>query len=372
MFLSDTGDSLGFPERFFVINYSEREIFMKVKKIAALLLCSVMAVSLMTGCGGIKKETAVATFDDTNISLGTANFAARLQQASSDDFYVMYFGEEVWSSDLYGSGTTMEDELKTGVMDSFQEMYLLQAHMDEYGVSISEEEKEAITKAASDFIAANDQKALDALGAEQAIVEEYLTLLTIQSKMYQEIIAGADTNISDAEANTGTYSYVTVSKTAASEEDGETESGETVLADVASTVNLFLTEARAGGLETAAEKYGYTVEEGTFTAEDEYLEEAVLAALNALEEGAVSDVIDTEEEYYVVRLNAKTDAAATEETRASLVEERQTALYDETIEGWKEEHTWTVDEKVWGTVAFDNLFTTIEESTEELEETTEQ
>ena len=40
----------------------------------------------------------------------------------------------------------------------------------------------------------------------------------------------------------------------------------------------------------------------------------VLTALQGLDEGEVSDVIDTDTDYYVVRLDEKTDADATETT----------------------------------------------------------
>ena len=115
---------------------------MREKKMAASLLCGVMAASLLAGCGEVDKSAVVATFDDTEVSLGVANFAARLQQASYDDFYAAYFGNSVWDSDLYGDGTTMEDEVKSGVLDSLFESYTLRAHAGEYGIEITDEEKD--------------------------------------------------------------------------------------------------------------------------------------------------------------------------------------------------------------------------------------
>ena len=88
---------------------------MKRTRAAVLLLGGVMAASVFAGCGEVDKDAVVATFDDTEVSLGLANFAARLQQASYDDFYTAYFGESVWSTDLYGNGSTMQDEIKSGV-----------------------------------------------------------------------------------------------------------------------------------------------------------------------------------------------------------------------------------------------------------------
>lgn len=347
---------------------------MKRKKIAAFMLSGVMMASVLTGCGGVNKDQVVATFDETEVKLGIANFAARFQQASYDDFYVAYFGEDVWSSDMYGNGTTMESSVKDEVIQNLYDMYVLEAHMSEYGIELTEEEKSAMETAAKDFVAANDRDALEALGADEEIVYEFLELTTIQNKMYQAIIAEADTNVTDEEANTSAYSYVTVAKTVYNEEDGSyVEYTDEDLADIKATADEFAEEAQQTSLEEAAEQYAYTVETDTFTAEDTDLEQAVLTALESLEEGEVSAVIDTESEYYVVRLDAKTDADATEDTRQKIISERQSTLYQEVLEGFKADHTWTVDEKVWAKVTFDNLFTTVVESTEEAPvETTEE
>lgn len=345
---------------------------MKTGKFTALLLSGVLAASVLTGCSSINKNEALATFDGETVSLGVANFAARLQQASYDEFYVAYFGEEVWSSDLYGNGTTMEANLKDGVIESLQEMYILKEHMKDYGIDLSEEEKTAIAAVASDFVAANDRDALDALGADQEIVEEYLTLVTIQTKMHEAIIADADTNVSDEEANTSAYSYVQISKTTYTDAEGNSaEYTEEELSQLSKTVALFATEAKSDSLENAAEKYEYTLSSGTFTAEDDTLDEAVLTALKGLAEGEVSGVIDTDSDYYVLRLDAVTDEEATETTRESIISQRQSDLYDEVLSGWKEEHEWVVDDKVWAKVTFDNLFTTVQEGTEAPAESTE-
>ncbi len=346
---------------------------MRGKRIAALLLSGVMAASMLTGCGSVDKNAVVATLDDKEITLGVANFAARLTQAQYDDFYVSYFGEEIWQSDLYGDGSTTEDYTKSDVMSSLQDMYVLQAHMDDYGVTITEEEQTAISEAAAAFISSNSQEALDALGATQEIVEEYLTLVTTQYKMYAAIIEDADTNVSDEEANMSAYSYVRVSTTTYTDADGNsveyTEEEQDALAD---TMAGFVTDARKNTLETTAEALGYSVYTGTFSADDTTLDEAVLTALKGLEEGEIADLINTGSYYYIVRLDAKTDAAATESNRQSIIEQRQSDLYTEVLDGWIEASEWTVDEKVWEQVTFDNLFTTIEPSTEtETAETTE-
>lgn len=343
---------------------------MRVKKIAALLLSSIIAVSALTGCG-VNKDAVVATLDDKEISLGVANFAARLQQAQNDDFYVSYFGENVWSTDMYGTGETMEDTTKASVLLAMQEMYTLQTHMADYSVSLSDEESNKIAEAAAAFMNANEADAVEALGATEEIVKEYLTLLTVQNKMYNAIVADVDTEVSDEEANTSAYSYVSISKTSYTDEEGNAvEYTEEEKEALYAKVKVFLTEAKEQGLETAAENYGYTVNTGTFAADTTTLDESVFTALQELKaEGDFSNVVENDSMYYVLRLDAVTDAEATEEHRQEIIEQRKSDLYSEVIGGWEEASEWTVDEKVWESVTFDNLFTIVEPTTESVDAT---
>lgn len=339
---------------------------MNTKKFTALLLSGVMAASVLAGCGGIDKDAVVATLDGQEIKLGVANFAARLQQAQYDDFYTAYFGEDVWNSDPYGNGATMQDNLKDSVIGSIEDMYVLKNHMDDYGVALSEEDQTAIKTAAADFMSVNTDDALEAMGATEDIVEEYLTLVTIQTRMREAIIVDADTNVSDEEANTSDYSYVVISKTSYKDADGNTvDYTDEEKADLADTVKKFQSAATTVTLEDAADEFGYTVSTGSFASDNTTLDADVLAALQGLtEEGQVSDVVETDSSYYVLRLDTITDADKTEQHRQEIIGNRQSELYSKVLQGYKDEAEWVLNEKVWKTVTFDNLFTTTVESTE--------
>lgn len=339
---------------------------MNTKKFTALLLSGVMAASVLAGCGGIDKDAVVATLDGQEIKLGVANFAARLQQAQYDDFYTAYFGEDVWNSDPYGNGATMQDNLKDSVIGSIEDMYVLKNHMDDYGVALSEEDQTAIKTAAADFMSVNTDDALEAMGATEDIVEEYLTLVTIQTRMREAIIVDADTNVSDEEANTSDYSYVVISKTSYKDADGNiVDYTDEEKADLADTVKKFQSAATTVTLEDAADEFGYTVSTGSFASDNTTLDADVLAALQGLtEEGQVSDVVETDSSYYVLRLDTITDADKTEQHRQEIIGNRQSELYSKVLQGYKDEAEWVLNEKVWKTVTFDNLFTTTVESTE--------
>lgn len=337
---------------------------MKLKRITVFLFSAAIAATLLAGCGGINKEKTVATLNGEPVRLGIANFTARFRQANSDDLYRQLWGENVWATDMFGSGTTMQESFKKDAITDVQDMYTLKLHMEDYGIQLSDDDKASIEKAAEAFMSANTEEAIEALGATEEIVEEYLTLAAIREKMRDAIIADADTQVSDEEAKTSSYSYVQIDKESGGEESAAGEAAETEGTeepaqdeDPAETAEAFARAAASDGLEAAAEAYEYTLRTGTFTKDDTSIDAEVLETLRKLKEGELSGLIETEDSYYVVRLDAELDKEATEETRESIISERQEAKYNEVLDSYKEKELWELKEKVWEEVTFDNLFT---------------
>lgn len=347
---------------------------MKFKRLTAILLAGIMTASLITGCGINKNET-VATLGNQEISLGVVNFICRYQQAATDDVYAMYFGEGVWQQDLYGNGTTMQENVKQQVVESVHEMYTLKAHMADYNVELTAEDEAKISEAAQSFMEANSKEALEELGATQEIVEEVLALYTIQSKMEAAIEADADTEVSDEEANMRAYTMFDIAIDGYTDPETYstvefTDEEKEQLKDVAKSIE----EAVDNGdtLEEVCEAFGYSdgITNGTYDADDDKLDAAVKEALDSLKEGETSALIETDTDLYIVRLDSETDEEATEANRESIIKTRKDELYDSVLEGWQEADGWIVDEKVLSAIEFKNYFTqTTESDTESVENT---
>ena len=333
---------------------------MKSKKIATLL-CATAALMGMTigGCGNTINDNAVfATLDDTTITMGVANFFAKYQQAVYDSYYLSYFGEDMWNNDLYGNGNTLTQDVKEEVAENLQEMYLLKAYMEEYDISISEDEEAAIAKAADEFIASNSKEAIKQIGAEnKENVMEMLRLNTIQTKMHERIIQDADIEVTDEEAAQRTFSYLYIDSTGyTDEESNRVEYTEDEKAGLKAAAELV---AAAEDFDTAVTDAGYTASTlsyGSAEDEDATLDKAVLEAADKLKEGEVSEVIETDSAYYVVRLDSEHDEKATAAKKEELISEKEEAYYDDVLAGWKEESSWEINEDEWAKVTFEDHF----------------
>ncbi len=333
---------------------------MRSKKIMALLLTTAAIMGMtLTGCGNKINEDAVfATLDDTTITMGVANFCAKYQQAMYDSFYMSYFGEDMWSKDIYGNGSTMTEDVKKDVADNLEEMYLLKAHMGDYDISLSDEDEAKITKAAEDFIADNSKDAVKQIGAENIEnVKEMLRLNTIQTRMHDRIIKDADVEVTDEEAAQRTFSYVVINTSGYT--DSDSNHVEYTEDDIAGLKEKAASIAAAEDFDTAVTDAGYTVSTASYGSaddEDSTMDKSVLEAADQLSAGQVSGVIETDSALYVLRLDSEFDEEATATKKESMISQKQEDYYNDILDGWKEEAKWTLNEKEWAKVNFDDHF----------------
>ena len=162
------------------------------KKAAALAVTAALAVSA-AGCGSVKDSDVVVTIGGEKVTVGVANFFARYQQAEYETYYSGVMGEDMWSTEI-SKGKSYEETVKNQILETLENMYVLEDHMGDYKVEITEEEKKKISEAAKAFDEANGLEEKEAVSGTTENVERMLTLVTIQEKMQKAMVADVDTD----------------------------------------------------------------------------------------------------------------------------------------------------------------------------------
>ena len=67
-----------------------------------------------------------------------------------ETYYAGYLGEDMWNSEAT-EGQTYEESVKDSVLKQLETMILLEEHMGDYEVSLSDKEKNAIESTAKEF-----------------------------------------------------------------------------------------------------------------------------------------------------------------------------------------------------------------------------
>ena len=332
------------------------------KKLAAVLLTAVLAAGTFAGCG-IDPDAVAVTIgggEDT-LSLGYVNFVAKYTQAAYDLTYRSYMGDDMWSQDLNGTGNTFEEDVKSDVMDSLQEEYLLMQHAGDYGIELTEEETAAIQEAADQFMADNDEDAMDQMGATSEYVRTMLTYQTYANRVSEAIRAQAQPTVTEEEARMRTFTYAYFDTTSTTDEDGTSRDMTDEEKQEQREMAELLTDP--SNFNLGASSSGATVNTYSYNAGDTGMDEAILSAADALNEGEVSSVIETDDGYYVIRLDSANDVEQTQTKLEELQNEQRDEYLQQVLDGWKEDTPWEVDESQWAKVVFDVPFS--EKGTEE-------
>lgn len=324
-------------------------------RFAALAIAAAMAVSALTGCGSgnLNSDDVVAEFGDTKIKAGVAEFYARYQQASYEAYYMPYYGDNMWTTEV-SDGSTYEDSVKNNALDTLKTMYVLETHMDEYNVEYTSDDEAAVAEAAQAFVDANDGEALSASAGNIENVKEVLKLITIQRKMYNAMIEDADTEVSDDEAAQKSMSYAFFSFETTDDSGNKTTLDDDGKVALKETAMNFQTEAANGTktFEECAEKAGVEAQTATFDSDTTSPSTDLIKAADVLGEGQVTDVIETDSGYYVAKVTSMLDREATDAKKTSIISERQQTLYNDLCKEWVDDADITVHENVWKKLDF--------------------
>ncbi len=326
------------------------------KKITGIAVTVLACASLITGCAGsVNLNTAVAVVNGENIPFGVAKFDAKMQQVTYESYYGAMFGDDMWNQTLSGDVTFGESTLDS-ILEELKEMYVVNQHADEYSVALTEEETASIAATAAKFVEDNNEEALEAMGASEDVIIQYLTKYTIKGKVESAIKAGVDTVVADEDAAQRTFSYVLVSTSGTTDADGNTvELTEDELAAKKAEAQAIVDAATASGdFDTAVTDAGLTVSSASYGKDDDAgMDATVITAADALEESATSPIVETDNGYYVLHLVSAFDEEQTESRRAEIISDRQDTLYTDTYTKWQEASEITVNDKVWSKITFD-------------------
>ena len=108
-------------------------------------------------------------------------------------------------------GKTTGETFKEQSLDTIEKELLMRQHAEEYGISLTDEEKQQAKEAAQAFADKNGDDVMKKLHATVEDIQDALELYVIQTKIYDPIIANVDTEVSDEEAKQTSISYITVS-----------------------------------------------------------------------------------------------------------------------------------------------------------------
>ena len=336
-----------------------------IKRTMSLFLAGALSVSMLAGCSQNEtdEETQAASDEsqETVQSAVVAEAGTPLEQVdpteiiatigekeipASEVFYVYYLmktgleqsaGISDWGTELY-SGYTYADYMKTLVENQVVTFEYLDSMMDDYDVSLTDEEEENAVSEVQTFLDSMPDEYKDAFGFNEENIREMYVKTFLTNKVYSAYSDEVESNLTDeelADCKFKEVQHILISTrytetTQTSEDSEETEDttaeAESFKEDQKKVAEEVLQKVNDGeNFETLADEYTadsgvtYYVNEKGQTPDGSTMVSEFTDAVNQLHEGEVSGLVETEYGYHIIKCISEDNQDAADQAISTLV-----------------------------------------------------
>ncbi|MEY8353042.1 peptidylprolyl isomerase [Lachnospiraceae bacterium 54-53] len=292
-----------------------------------LLLAGALAMTLLSGCKAEIpivseiRETRAYTLPQSMIIVATER--NRYQQIYTSQIFGVYLP----------GGQIFETYLLDQVKEFLQEMKMMNLLAENKGISLTSAEKEEIRKASDEYFGSLTEEDISYMGVTEEDVRTMYEEYYLSNKVVGELTKDMNLEISDSEAKVIEVEQIVLP-------DG------VLAAEVLSKAETEGTDFSALAKEYSEEadirhKIGRGENPGAY--ED---------AAFALPAGGISQVVEEDGRYYILKCVNDYDEDATQERKAGLYRTRKKEAFDQIYSRFKEEHPVTFSSEIWKDVKF--------------------
>lgn len=272
--------------------------------------------------------------------------------------YENTYGSEIWEASY--EGETLEENIKETVLARIARIKAMNLLAQQRGITLDEEELDKVSKAASRYYQTLSEEEVEALDVTQELILQMYAEYAMAGKVYENLIADINPEISDDEARTITVQHILI-KTYSLNENKERVPYSTQAKNEAYQRALEAAQrARAGeDFSTLTAEYNedsnstYSFGKGTF-------EEAYEQAAFNLGTDEISGVVETSYGYHIIKCISTFDRDETDRNKVKIVEQRRKEVFDEQYSTFVEGLTRNMNTKLWNRIGFldnDNVTT---------------
>lgn len=345
------------------------KINLNLSKIAkrAVAMCAIVAtLFVLCGCKEPEKDTEIVfttefaddevfRIDDASCYVPEVNIYMR----TSQDQYESVFGPEILDKII--EGTTLQNQLKDTILARLAQIKVMNLLARENGIDLTDEEKEMAKAASRDYVLRLSDEERDALKANQDIVCTMYEEYALANKVYSEITKDVNPEISDDEARTISVKHILI-KTYYLDENGQkVEFTDSQKRDAKRRISDIKSQLKKGAnFDDMVEKYNED-DESTYSFGKGSMPQPFEDAAFALDTDGVSDIVETEYGYHIIKCLSTFDRTSTDENKKKIVEMRKNEVFSQVYDEYIKTLYSNINQKMWDSLDFkadENITTT--------------
>lgn len=326
-------------------------------KILAMFLTVGLTCGMFTACG---KEDGSGTrvvfttgFDKDEIfRIGDESCKKgelMVYLTTTQNQYENVYGAEIWNTSL--DGVTLEENVKETVLARIAQIKTMYLLAKEKGITLDEQEEEKVAAAAAEYFQSLKETEVEQMGVEPKTIENLYREYAMANKVYQYIIQDVNPEISDDEARTITVQHIFI-RTWSLDTDGNrvpySESAKQAAYEKACEIREMAVDGEHDFAELAS-KYS---EDSNITHSfgKGELDEAYETAAFMLETDEVSQVVETETGYHIIKCLNTFNREETDANKLKIVEQRRKEVFGQEYDRFVETLVRNLNQKLWDEV----------------------
>lgn len=308
-------------------------------KMTVLLLA---VLCLLSGCGAGQKRLRVVL---TGGLSGNELFRVEKEALTVPEARILLMTELSGYRNLYGETMlsrtfgeqTLEESIKESTLALLGKIVMMDQMAVKYQIALSPEEETRVKDAAAEYYSSLNETEKAFAKANEKDVETLLGRIVLADRVFEELTADADIEVSDDEARVVTIRHIMVKKS---------KEAYTKLLDVFDQLQ------QGADFDAMAEKYNEDTQEEYTVGRGELDKELEKEAFR-LETGEMSPIVESADGYHILLCVDNFDREATEQNKKKLLTQRKWEAFEETYNAFAREQTCELKEKRWKEISLD-------------------
>lgn len=337
----------------------------KKKMIIAFLACAV-GLSTLGGCGKIEENTTIVlttgfnedeVFKMGNVSCTVPEIMVYLTTIKCQ--YETVYGSQIWEAIV--NGVTLEENIKENSLAKIAQIKAMTLLAVANNIFLTEEEQVLVEEAASTYYHSLDEATILALGIDEETVITLYEDYALANSVYHYLIQDVNPEISDDAARVITVEQIFIKTYTVDGEGNQVAFTEYAKKEALSLAQTVLEEANAGEEFTQLISKYSDSQEVTYSFHQGEMEESFEKVAFDLATDEVSEIIETENGYHILKCISTFDQTETDANKIAMVEAAREEAFNEEYEAFIATITKDLNEELWEEISFieeENVSTT--------------
>lgn len=328
------------------------------KKLAGVLLAIGIGAGSLTGCGSsgsINTKVVLTTGFDKDevfrIETSTCSLPELMVYLTNiQNRYESVYGTEIWSTNV--DGVTLEQNVKDIALAQIARIKTMNLMANQYEVELSDEEKAQVENAASTYYSSLNEAEKEQMGVSEKTISDLYTEFALAEKVYQYTIKDINPEISDDEARTITVQHILIKTYALDGTGKKIEYTQRAKDEAYKEACEVLELAREGeDFDELIRRYSED-DKSTYSFGKGEMDQAFEAAAFNLGKDEISDIVETEFGYHIIKCLNTFDRDETDANKIKIVDQRRAEAFGQEYDAYVETLTRNLNEELWNSVEF--------------------